>query len=44
VPAKVIGEPAAGRIGIGLPADIVVLDDNLELDRVLVGGEARVVA
>jgi len=40
----VIGEPTAGRIEIGLPADIVVLDDGLEVDRVLVGGEARVVA
>jgi len=44
VPARVIGEPTAGRIEIGLPADIVVLDDGLEVDRVLVGGEARVVA
>jgi N-acetylglucosamine-6-phosphate deacetylase len=43
-PARVIGEPTVGRLEVGLPADIVVLDDNLEVDRVLVGGEARVVA
>ena len=28
----------------GFPADLVVLDDNLEIERVCVGGEARVVA
>ena len=44
IPAGVIGEPTVGRLEVGLPADIVVLDDNLEVDRVLVGGEARVVA
>jgi N-acetylglucosamine-6-phosphate deacetylase len=43
VPARVIGESAVGRVGIGLPADLVVLDDNLEIDRVYVGGEALVV-
>ncbi|HKA26493.1 MAG TPA: N-acetylglucosamine-6-phosphate deacetylase [Gaiellaceae bacterium] len=44
VPARVIGELAVGHLEVGLPADIVVVDDNLEVDRVLVGGEARVVA
>ncbi|HYY63764.1 MAG TPA: N-acetylglucosamine-6-phosphate deacetylase [Gaiellaceae bacterium] len=44
VPARVIAEPSAGRLDVGVPADLVVLDDNLEVDRVLVGGEARVVA
>ena len=44
VPARVIAEPVAGRLDVGLPADVVVLDDNLEIDRVLVKGEARVVA
>jgi N-acetylglucosamine-6-phosphate deacetylase len=44
VPAGVIAEPVAGRLDVGLPADLVVLDDNLEIDRVLVGGEKRVVA
>jgi N-acetylglucosamine-6-phosphate deacetylase len=44
IPARVIGEPSVGRLDVGLPADIVVLDDGLEVDRVLIGGEARVVA
>jgi N-acetylglucosamine-6-phosphate deacetylase len=44
VPARVIGLPTLGRLDVGLPADVVVLDDNLEIDRVFVGGEARVVA
>jgi N-acetylglucosamine-6-phosphate deacetylase len=44
VPARVIAEPNAGRLDVGLAADVVVLDDNLEIERVLLGGEARVVA
>jgi N-acetylglucosamine-6-phosphate deacetylase len=44
VPARALGIPDAGRLDIGLPADIVVLDDNLEVDGVFIGGEARVVA
>jgi N-acetylglucosamine-6-phosphate deacetylase len=44
VPALVIGLPTLGGLDVGLPADVVVLDDNLEIDRVFVGGEARVVA
>ncbi|HYZ78647.1 MAG TPA: N-acetylglucosamine-6-phosphate deacetylase [Gaiellaceae bacterium] len=44
VPAQVVGLSAIGRLEPGLPADVVVLDDNLEIDRVFVGGEARVVA
>jgi N-acetylglucosamine-6-phosphate deacetylase len=44
VPARVVGLPTLGRLDVDLPADIVVLDDNLEIDRVFVGGEARVVA
>jgi N-acetylglucosamine-6-phosphate deacetylase len=43
VPARVLRMPALGRIGIGLPADIVVLSDELEIERVLVEGRARVV-
>ena len=43
VPARVLRQPAAGRIGIGLPADVVVLSDELEIERVLVEGRARVV-
>jgi N-acetylglucosamine-6-phosphate deacetylase len=41
-PARVLGDPSLGRIGVGLPADLVVLDDRLEIERVLVGGEVRV--
>jgi N-acetylglucosamine-6-phosphate deacetylase len=44
VPARALGLTDLGRIAVGLPADIVVLDDNLEIDSVFVGGEARVVA
>src|SRR5205823_2091441 len=44
VPARVIAEPNAGRLAVGLPADLIVLDDSLEIERVLLGGAARVVA
>jgi N-acetylglucosamine-6-phosphate deacetylase len=44
VPARILGLDDIGSIGIGRPADVVVLDDNLEVETVLVGGEARVVA
>jgi N-acetylglucosamine-6-phosphate deacetylase len=44
VPARVLGAPGLGRLDIGLPADLVVLDDNLEIERVCIGGEDRVVA
>jgi N-acetylglucosamine-6-phosphate deacetylase len=44
VPARVIAEPNVGRLDVGLAADVVVLDDSLEIERVLLGGEARVVA
>jgi N-acetylglucosamine-6-phosphate deacetylase len=30
-------------VGVGLPADLVVLSDELEVERVLVEGRARVV-
>jgi N-acetylglucosamine-6-phosphate deacetylase len=43
VPARVIGAEA-GRIAVGAPADIVVLSEELEIERVLVGGEGRVAA
>ena len=39
-----IGERDAGRLDAGLPADVVVLDDNLAVDRVLVAGDALVAA
>jgi N-acetylglucosamine-6-phosphate deacetylase len=44
VPARVVGISTIGRLDVGLPADVVVLDDNLQVDRVFVGGDARVVA
>jgi N-acetylglucosamine-6-phosphate deacetylase len=43
VPARVIGEPGEG-LAPGSTADVVVLDDNLAVDRVLVGGSERVAA
>ena len=43
VPARVLRLPALGRIGSGSPADVVVLSDDLEIERVLVEGRARVV-
>jgi N-acetylglucosamine-6-phosphate deacetylase len=44
VPARVLGLDDAGRLAIGDPADVVVIDDNLEIQRVLVGGDSRVAA
>jgi N-acetylglucosamine-6-phosphate deacetylase len=44
VPARAIGETGLARIAPGAPADIVVLDDGLRIDRVLVGGLTRVAA
>ena len=42
-PARVLGDRSLGRIGIGLPADLVVLDDQLEIERVLVGRDVLTV-
>jgi N-acetylglucosamine-6-phosphate deacetylase len=44
VPARIIGRPELGVLEPGGPADVVVLDDSLEIVRVLCAGEARVVA
>ena len=44
VPARVLGLSELGRLEVGAPADLIVLDDNFEIERVCVGGEARVVA
>jgi N-acetylglucosamine-6-phosphate deacetylase len=44
VPAAILGDRTLGRLERGLPADLVVLDDALEIDRVLVGGEVLVAA
>jgi N-acetylglucosamine-6-phosphate deacetylase len=43
VPARVVGEPSLGLVP-GAPADVVVVDDGLNIERVLVGGQERVVA
>jgi N-acetylglucosamine-6-phosphate deacetylase len=43
VPAGVIGADA-GRIEIGAPADLIVLTEELEIERVIVAGKARVAA
>jgi N-acetylglucosamine-6-phosphate deacetylase len=42
VPASVIGDGSIGRLDAGWPADVVVLNDNLEVERVLVAGDERV--
>jgi len=42
VPGRALGDDEIGRLGTGLPADVVVLDDNLDIARVLVGGEVHV--
>jgi N-acetylglucosamine-6-phosphate deacetylase len=44
VPARALGLTDVGRLDVGHPADVVVLDDGLEIESVFVGGEARVVA
>src|SRR3954451_16244511 len=42
--ARVLGDAELGRLDVGLPADVVVLTDNAEIERVLVAGELRVAA
>lgn len=42
VPARVLGDPTVGRLAPGGPADVVVLDESLEVARTLVGGETLV--
>jgi N-acetylglucosamine-6-phosphate deacetylase len=44
VPARVLGLAELGRLDVGLPADVVVLDDNVEIERVLVAGAVHVAA
>ena len=39
VPARLIGADTKGRIAAGCDADILILDDNFELDRVMICGE-----
>jgi N-acetylglucosamine-6-phosphate deacetylase len=43
VPARIVGRDDLGRLAVGAPADVVVLDDRLEVQRVLVEGGAHVV-
>ena len=38
VPAAILREAGLGRLAVGLPADIVVLDDALQVVRTVVGG------
>ena len=42
VPARVLGMPQLGRLAVGLPADVVVMSEELEIERVLVDGRVRV--
>jgi N-acetylglucosamine-6-phosphate deacetylase len=44
VPARILGRADLGVLEPGGRADVVVLDDRLDIVRVLCGGEARVVA
>jgi len=44
VPARVLGSTTVGRIQHGAAADVVVLDDELQIERVLMGGSTRVAA
>lgn len=41
VPARVLGVDTVGRLAPGLPADVIVLSDELEVERTLVGGVER---
>jgi N-acetylglucosamine-6-phosphate deacetylase len=42
VPARIARRPDLGRIEVGAAADIVILDDRLEVTRVLMGGDVVV--
>jgi N-acetylglucosamine-6-phosphate deacetylase len=43
-PARMLGDASLGRIDVGLPADVVVLNDRVEVDRVVVAGTVHVAA
>lgn len=38
VPARIANRPQIGRLAVGTAADVVVLSDSLDVERVLVGG------
>jgi len=42
VPARVLRLPQAGRLAVGLPADVVVVSEELAVERVVVEGRVRV--
>jgi N-acetylglucosamine-6-phosphate deacetylase len=42
IPARIAGRTDVGRLAPGVPADVVLLDDRLEIQRVLVNGDVRV--
>lgn len=42
VPAGIVGRADLGRLAPGSRADVVVLDDNLEISRVLIDGRVVV--
>jgi N-acetylglucosamine-6-phosphate deacetylase len=42
VPARIAGREDLGRLVVGAPADVVILDDRLEVQRALVAGGAHV--
>jgi len=42
VPARTLGLTDLGRLDVGLPADLLVIDDAVTIQRVLVGGDVRV--
>jgi N-acetylglucosamine-6-phosphate deacetylase len=42
VPARVLGTRDVGVLEVGSPADVVILGADLQIERVLVGGETRV--
>jgi N-acetylglucosamine-6-phosphate deacetylase len=44
VPARILGRSDLGVLEPGAAADVVILDDRLEIQRVVCGGDARVVA
>ena len=42
LPARIAGRPELGTLAPGSVADVLVLDESLEIERVLVGGEDAV--